>query len=61
MTDLSRTARLDVLVEGYARRPHVAGTVSLIRDLDRVIVVDPGMVADRELILGRLRDLGVRP
>jgi len=61
MTDLSRTARLDVLVEGYARRPNVAGTVSLIRDLDRVIVVDPGMVADRELILGRLRDLGVRP
>ena len=61
MTDLSRTARLDVLVEGYARRPHVAGTVSLIRDLDRVIVVDPGMVADRELIPGRLRDLGVRP
>jgi glyoxylase-like metal-dependent hydrolase (beta-lactamase superfamily II) len=61
MSDLSRTARLDVLVEGYARRPHVAGTVSLIRDLDRVIVVDPGMVADRELILGGLRDLGVRP
>src|SRR4051794_26207520 len=61
MTDLSRTARLDVLVEGYARRPHVAGTVSLVRDADRVIVVDPGMVADRALILGPLRDLGVGP
>ena len=61
MTDLSRTARLDVLVEGYVRRPHVAGTVSLVRDLDRVIVVDPGMVADRELITGPLRALGVRP
>jgi glyoxylase-like metal-dependent hydrolase (beta-lactamase superfamily II) len=61
VTDLARTARLDVLVEGYARRPHVAGTVSLVRDADRVIVVDPGMVADRELILGPLRDLGVRP
>ena len=59
--DLARTARLDVLVEGYVRRPHVAGTVSLVRDSDRVIVVDPGMVADRELILGPLRDLGVRP
>ena len=59
--DLARTARLDVLVEGYARLPHVAGTVSLIRDGGRVVVVDPGMVADRELILGPLRELGVRP
>ena len=61
MTDLARTARLDVLVEGYARRPNVAGTVSLVRDEGRVIVVDPGMVADRDLILRPLRDLGVRP
>ncbi|WP_100498254.1 MBL fold metallo-hydrolase [Geodermatophilus chilensis] len=61
MTDLSRTARLDVLVEGYVRPPHVAGTVSLIRDADRVVVVDPGMVADRELILGPMHELGVRP
>ena len=29
MTDLARTARLDILVEGYARMPNVAGTVSL--------------------------------
>ena len=61
MTQLARTARLDVLVEGYARRPHVAGTVSLVRDADRVVVVDPGMVADRDLILRPLRELGVRP
>src|SRR6476469_3783197 len=61
MPELSRTARLDVLVEGYVRTPHVAGTVSLVRDAGRVIVVDPGMVADRELILGPLRQLGVRP
>jgi len=26
---LARTARLDVLVEGYARLPHVAGTACL--------------------------------
>ena len=32
MVELSRTARLDVLVEGYVRMPHVAGTVSLVRD-----------------------------
>ena len=59
--DLSRTARLDVLVEGYVRRPHVAGTVCLVRDEDRVIVVDPGMVADRDLLLRPLRELGVQP
>jgi glyoxylase-like metal-dependent hydrolase (beta-lactamase superfamily II) len=61
MSELARTARLDVLVEGYVRMPNVAGTVSLIRDADRVVIVDPGMVADRELILRPLRDLGVRP
>ena len=61
MTELARTARLDILVEGYVRLPNVAGTVSLIRDADRVVVVDPGMVADRELILRPLRELGVRP
>jgi len=61
MADLARTARLDVLVEGYVRPPNVAGTVSLIRDEDRVVIVDPGMVADREQILGPLRALGVRP
>jgi glyoxylase-like metal-dependent hydrolase (beta-lactamase superfamily II) len=61
VADLSRTARVDVLVEGYARLPHVAGTVSLVRDAGRVVVVDPGMVADRELILRPLRELGVAP
>lgn len=61
MAELARTARLDVLVEGYARAPHVAGTVTLIRDGDRVIVVDPGMVADRELILRPLRELDMLP
>ena len=53
MAELARTAQLDVLVEGYVRSPHVAGTVSLVRDADRVIVVDPGVVADRDLIVGR--------
>ena len=61
MPELSRTARVDVLVEGYVRMPHVAGTVSLVRDADRVVVVDPGMVEDRDLILRPLRELGVRP
>ncbi len=58
---LARTARLDVLLAGYARMPNVAGTVSLVRDEGRVIVVDPGMVPHREALLGPLRALGVRP
>ncbi len=61
MTGLARTARLDVLVEGYVRLPDVAGTVDLVRDADRVVTVDPGMVADRDPILRPLRELGVRP
>ncbi len=62
----SRTARLDVLVAGSAApQPdgtlRVVGTVSLVRDADRVIVVDPGMVPDRAAILDPLAALGVRP
>ncbi len=52
------TARLDVLTEGYAD-DRVASTVVLVRDGDAVIVVDPGMVADRRLILDPLAALGV--
>jgi glyoxylase-like metal-dependent hydrolase (beta-lactamase superfamily II) len=58
-------ASVDVLVEGYARRGEgaasVAGTVSLVRSGDLVAVVDPGMVADRAMILDPLAALGVAP
>lgn len=54
------TARLDVLAEGYAD-DRVASTVVLVRDGDAVIVVDPGMVADRALILDPLAALGIDP
>jgi glyoxylase-like metal-dependent hydrolase (beta-lactamase superfamily II) len=57
---LARTARLDVLFTGYAA-DRVAGTVSLIRDAGRVIVVDPGMVPSRAAILEPLEELGVSP
>ncbi len=57
---LARTARLDVLFSGYAD-DHVAGTVSLVRDDSRVIVVDPGMVPTRAAILDPLEELGVSP
>ena len=51
-------AQLDVLAEGYAQ-DRVASTVVLVRDGDTVIVVDPGMVASREVILAPLAALGV--
>lgn len=54
-------ARLHVLHAGYVRDDGVAGTVSLVLDGEAVIVVDPGMVADRELILEPLRAHGIGP
>jgi|SRR4051794_16057197 len=57
---LGRTARLDVLFDGYAA-DRVAGTVSLVRDGDAVLVVDPGMVPERSAILDPLTRLGVAP
>lgn len=52
--------RWDLLTAGYAS-DRVAGTVSLLRDADRVIVVDPGMVADRALMLDPLGEHGFTP
>lgn len=54
-------ARVDILVVGYADSPSVAGTVGLVRDGDRVIVVDPGMVKSRSLILDPIERLGLTP
>ena len=61
-----RTAQLDVLFTGYAGPGEdgalrVGGTVSLLRDGDRVIVVDPGMVPSRAAILDPLTALGLTP
>lgn len=53
-------ARLDVIFTGYVGS-RVAGTISLVRDGDVTVVVDPGMVPDRRAILDPLRDLGVDP
>jgi glyoxylase-like metal-dependent hydrolase (beta-lactamase superfamily II) len=53
-------AKLDILFSGYVGE-RVAGTVSLIRSDDAVIVVDPGMVPDRAVILEPLRGLGIEP
>ena len=53
-------ATVNVLTSGYAR-DRVASTVTLLRDGDAVVVVDPGMVARRSLILDPLADAGVSP
>lgn len=53
-------AQLDVLSAGYAD-DRVASSVVLVRDGDVVVVVDPGMVASRDRILGPLAALGVAP
>jgi glyoxylase-like metal-dependent hydrolase (beta-lactamase superfamily II) len=52
------SATVYVLHEGYVGRDgddsRVSGTVTLIMDGDAVIVVDPGMVADRDALLAAL-------
>lgn len=58
-----RGARLDILLPGSLSSSGggVASSCSLVRDADRVIVVDPGMAPDSDAILGPLRALGVEP
>ncbi len=55
-----KAATLDVLFAGYVGE-RVAGTVSLIRHESLVVVVDPGMVPDRAVILDPLATLDVDP
>ena len=65
--DFPRTgsATVHVLQPGYAREEadgeHVGSTVTLIRDGDVTIIVDPGMVASRDDLLAALAAHGVRP
>ncbi len=64
-SDFSGTAQVHILHEGYARETdgpeRVGSTVTLIIDGDAVIVVDPGMVADRGDLLAAVRARGVAP
>jgi glyoxylase-like metal-dependent hydrolase (beta-lactamase superfamily II) len=59
------SAEVHVLHEGYVGLEgdgeRVSGTVTLILDGDAVIVVDPGMVADRSALLAALTAHGPRP
>ena len=51
---------VDLLHPGYTGH-RVASSVVLVRDADARIIVDPGMVANRSLILDPLAALGVAP
>ncbi len=55
-----RMTSVHLLHAGYAG-DRVGSSVVLVRDGDALIVVDPGMVARRSLILDPLRELGVAP
>lgn len=55
------TALFQLLHAGYADGERVGSSVSLVVDGEAVIVVDPGMVADRSLILEPLADHGLAP
>lgn len=59
----ARRAQFDVLLQGSLTDADggVASSCSLIREGDRAIVVDPGMAARAEAILGPLRALGLEP
>ncbi|MGC0330640.1 glyoxylase-like metal-dependent hydrolase (beta-lactamase superfamily II) [Streptomyces sp. SAI-170] len=65
MTDapLGRSAVYTILTTGYtlSTGPGVAATVSYVRDGGRHVIVDPGMVAGRDRILGPLAELGLGP
>ncbi|MGZ6213936.1 MAG: MBL fold metallo-hydrolase [Candidatus Limnocylindria bacterium] len=55
------TAIHHLLHAGYVRDDGVGSSVSLVLDGPTAIVVDPGMVADRELIIAPLRAHGLAP
>lgn len=62
---MTGTARVSVLHEGYVREEddadRVGSTVTLITDGGRVIVVDPGMVSGRDVLLAALAAREVDP
>lgn len=56
-------ADLEVVVAGYVRDggdvEHVQGTVTLIRDSDRIIVVDPGIMQSQSVLQHPLNARGI--
>jgi glyoxylase-like metal-dependent hydrolase (beta-lactamase superfamily II) len=62
---LTGSAAVHVLQAGYAREDdggeRVAGTVTLIKDGNVAVIVDPGMVASRQDLLAALAEHDVAP
>src|SRR5580693_6231897 len=62
---LTGSATVHVLAAGYAREDsdgeHVGSTVTLIKDGNGVIIVDPGLVSSRSALLAALASHGVAP
>jgi glyoxylase-like metal-dependent hydrolase (beta-lactamase superfamily II) len=57
-------AEFHVLSEGYVSKDddqRVASTVSLVRDEDALVVIDPGLVPGRSAILDPIAALGLAP
>ncbi|MCY0956813.1 MBL fold metallo-hydrolase [Streptomyces sp. H27-H5] len=65
MTDapIGHSAKYTILNTGYtlSTGPGVAATVSYVTDGEHHVIVDPGMVAGRDRILGPLAELGLGP
>ncbi len=53
-------ASFHVLTSGYVGE-RVASTVSVAIDGDRIVIIDPGMMADRSSMLDPLGELGIDP
>jgi glyoxylase-like metal-dependent hydrolase (beta-lactamase superfamily II) len=53
-------AEVHILFSGYAGE-RVASTVAFVREGERRVIVDPGMVPDRRAVLEPLAALGVAP
>jgi glyoxylase-like metal-dependent hydrolase (beta-lactamase superfamily II) len=53
-------AEVHILFTGYVGE-RVASTVAFVREGDQLVIVDPGMVPDRRVILEPLAALGVAP
>lgn len=63
---LASSAEVHILFSGYVRSGtsavnHVASTVSFVRDGERKVIIDPGMVPDPSAILAPLSALGESP
>jgi len=62
---LTGSASVHILQAGYAREAddgeHVGSTVTLIKDGETVIIVDPGLVSSRQDLLAALTGHGVTP